>query len=120
MHAGGTAGYGETMDDPVEGQAFATPWAARAFALVMHLRDRGIITAREWTDALAEEVRLSSRARLGGCDTEHDALWVAALERVAVAKGLASAGLVSITAEAWEEVASQDRPFELEITRQEP
>jgi nitrile hydratase accessory protein len=63
--------------------AFAAPWEARAFAMVRLLRDRGVVSASEWTAAL--------RARVGAEITEVEYLdWLAALERVLIEKGLVS------------------------------
>lgn len=31
---------------------FAEPWQARAFALTVHLQERGLFTWTEWTEAL--------------------------------------------------------------------
>src|SRR5207248_10296873 len=70
------------------GPVFAEPWQAQAFALAVKLSEQGHFTWKEWAAALASE--LQSAADRGDADDgshyyEH---WLAALERLAQAKGL--------------------------------
>ncbi len=98
--------------DPV----FAEPWQARAFALAMKLSDGGYFTRKEWTAALARE--LSCAATRGEVDDgshyyEH---WLAALEALAVAKGLADRHTLAARKEAWREAhhrTPHGKPVEL-------
>lgn len=64
--------------------AFAEPWEARAFAMVRLLRDRHIVSAEEWTSALAAQI---AAADTGEVAYRH---WLAALEQVLREKGLVS------------------------------
>ena len=80
---------------------FAEPWQARAFALVLKLTERGHFTQKEWTMALARELR--SVTDHGGADDgshyyEH---LLAALEALAVEKGLTSRTSLSARKAAW-------------------
>ncbi len=87
------------------GRAFAAPWEAEAFALALLLHDRGVFTWSEWAETLAAEI--ARPPRLGETDDGRGYYghWLAALERLVVAKGLASAGMLSLLRERWAEAA---------------
>jgi nitrile hydratase accessory protein len=86
-------------------QAFEAPWEAQAFALVLMLHDKGVFTWSEWAEALGAEI--ARAPRLGEADDGRGYYghWLAALEQLVVGKGLASAGLLSLLRERWDEVA---------------
>lgn len=74
------------MPSDSDGVVFREPWEAQAFAIAVALSEHGLFTWGEWAAALGEEIR-ASEAR-GDPDTgeiyyHH---WLAALERVVVAK----------------------------------
>jgi nitrile hydratase accessory protein len=73
---------------------FAAPWEARAFAMVRLLRDRGVVSASEWTAALSEQVG----DEMAEVEYRH---WLAALERVLTEKGLVSHGELQRNHAAW-------------------
>jgi len=84
------------------GPVFAEPWQAQAFALAVKLSEQGHFTWKEWAAALADE--LQSAAQRGEPDDgsryyEH---WLAALERLVTAKGLADSGALLTRKAAWE------------------
>jgi nitrile hydratase accessory protein len=95
---------------------FAEPWQAQAFALTVKLSEQGHFTWKEWAAALAEE--LQSAASRGEADDgsryyEH---WLAALERLVTAKGLAEPGALTLRKEAWTDAyrnTPHGRPVEL-------
>jgi nitrile hydratase accessory protein len=86
----------ELQTDPV----FAEPWQAQAFALAVRLSEQGHFTWKEWSAALADE--LKSAAALEGEPArgyyEH---WLAALERLVTAKGLTNEAALLERKEAW-------------------
>ncbi len=90
---------------PDRPQAFAAPWEAQAFAMTLMLHERGLFTWSEWAEALGREI---ARARRlgdpddGGSYYRH---WLSALERLIVAKGVASAGMLTVLRERWDEAA---------------
>lgn len=93
---------------------FREPWEAEAFALVVALQDRGVFTAVEWADALGKQVHGDHAAEDGHDYYEH---WLAALESLLAAKGLASPEAVSDIAAAWQRAAHatpHGRPILLE------
>ncbi|MCZ6663886.1 MAG: nitrile hydratase accessory protein [Gammaproteobacteria bacterium] len=67
---------------------FKTPWEAKAFALVMHLHQRGHFTWPEWTARLGEEIEAGSVEDDG---SGYYLLWLAAAEKLVVAKSICGA-----------------------------
>jgi nitrile hydratase accessory protein len=86
------------IDEPV----FAEPWQAQAFALTVALHDRGLFSWNEWADALSAEVRHPGAAADGHDYYEH---WLAALENLLAAKGVAASVDVDALAAAWQRAA---------------
>jgi nitrile hydratase accessory protein len=84
-------------DEPV----FAQAWQAQAFALVIELSRRGHFSWPEWTAALAAELKAADAG--GGHDDgrhyyDH---WLAALERLVLAKGLTDPAALEGRMMAW-------------------
>lgn len=67
------------------GPVFAEPWQAQAFALVLELHARGVFGWREWTQALATELRADPHD--DGSHYYHH--WLCALERLLGELGIA-------------------------------
>jgi nitrile hydratase accessory protein len=70
-----------------EGPLFAAPWQAQAFAITLALCDSGFFSWKEWTETLAEEIR--AHPALDDGHHYYD-LWLAALHRLLIRKGLAT------------------------------
>lgn len=73
------------------GPLFRAPWEAQAFAMMLSLHGAGAFSWKEWAAALAEE--LAATAARGEPDDgsryyEH---WLAALEKLVVAKNVVAA-----------------------------
>ena len=84
---------------------FAEPWQARAFGMTLALFEAGHFTWPEWTDALSAEIaaaRQRGEPDLGPGYYHH---WLAALERIAAAKGLTSVPELAGRKEAWAHAA---------------
>ena len=83
------------------GPVFAEPWEAQAFALAVKLSEQGHFTWKEWASALADE--LKSAADRGEPDdgSRYYHHWLAALERLVAAKGLADPESLKARKEAW-------------------
>jgi nitrile hydratase accessory protein len=65
---------------PPDGPVFNDPWEARAFAMVLALHQRGLITWPQWAEALSRQIeaaRASGDADLGDTYYQH---WLKALE----------------------------------------
>lgn len=90
-----------------EERVFREPWEAKAFAVALTLHDRGVFTWPEWSSALAEEIE---RAQAAGDPDSGDTYyrhWLRALERIVVAKGIATSQTLARYHHAWE--AAVDR-----------
>lgn len=94
--AGGVpAGAGEPA-------AFDEPWQAQAFALVVALHERGVLTWPEWAEALGAQVNRADAAADGHDYYRH---WLAALEALLDRKGIALPARVDDLADAWQRAA---------------
>jgi nitrile hydratase accessory protein len=86
-----------------DGPAFDEPWQAEAWALAISLQDAGHVTAAEWSAALGAEI-LAAQARGDPDDgSTYYRHVLAALERLAGEKGLASRAALLNRRRAWEE-----------------
>ena len=97
------------------GPMFAEPWQAQAFALAVQLSAEGAFTWPEWAQALGAELA-SDPEDDGGRYYEH---WVAALERLATARGMAGATELWRRKIEWAEAylrTPHGRPVELDPT----
>jgi nitrile hydratase accessory protein len=84
-----------------DGLVFHEPWEAQAFALARSLQERGVFSATEWAAALGAEIKQAQAA--GDADTGETYYhhWLAALERLVAAKGLADTRTLARNREAW-------------------
>jgi nitrile hydratase accessory protein len=80
---------------------FAEPWEAQAFALAVRLSAEGHFTWKEWAGVLAEELEAARGCGIPDDGTRYYLYWLAALERLAMAKGLADSAELSARKEAW-------------------
>ncbi len=104
------------------GPVFAEPWQAQAFALAVQLSEAGHFTWKEWAASLAQE--LKSAADRGEPDDgshyyEH---WLAALEKLATAKGLTDVRALDARKQAWVEAYRQTphgAPVRLDARRED-
>src|SRR3954466_10021694 len=74
-----------------DGPVFREPWEAQAFAMAVALHARGLFTWPEWAASLADQIR---RAQAAGDPDTGDTYyrhWLANLEQLIAAKGVASA-----------------------------
>jgi nitrile hydratase accessory protein len=90
-----------------EAPVFRAPWEAEVFALALALNERGLFTWTEWAATLGEEIR---KAQAGGDPDTGETYylhWLATLERIVAAKGLADAGLLARTRDAWQHACAR-------------
>ena len=105
-------------DEPV----FKEPWEAQAFSLVIALHESGVFSWDEWSEALPQAIhrglhpggvndvvqpvgegpgdRMGEREDRGDSYYQH---WLAAIEHLAIAKGLSEAGELAQRVQAWRE-----------------
>jgi nitrile hydratase accessory protein len=81
---------------------FPEPWAAEAFAMTVHLHERGLFAWREWADCLSAELHKPGRAEDG---SDYFDCWVAALSGLLVSRGIADAGAVLGLQQSWQRAA---------------
>ena len=90
-----------------EGPVFREPWEAQAFAMALTLHERGLFTWNEWAATLADEIK---RAQASG-DPDHGETyyrhWLATLERLVSAKGVASSETLHRYRDAWDRAADR-------------
>ncbi len=99
--------------DPVEGHGqndgpvFREPWEAQAFALTLSLHERGVFAWKEWTAILGDEIKKAQAA--GDADTGETYYhhWLAALERLVAAKGIADEETLGRIVEAWRRASAR-------------
>jgi nitrile hydratase accessory protein len=83
------------------GPVFAEPWQAQAFALAVKLSEQGHFTWKEWAAALATEFQAAARRGEPDDGSRYYEHWLAALETLVTAKGLADPTALVMRKEAW-------------------
>jgi nitrile hydratase accessory protein len=99
------------------GPVFAEPWQAAAFALAVRLTEQGHFTWKEWAAALADELRVAAERGEPDDGSRYYHCWLAALERLVVAKRLSDAATLLARKEAWADAyrrTPHGKPVELE------
>jgi nitrile hydratase accessory protein len=84
-----------------DGPVFREPWEAQAFALVVSLQERGVISRSEWAAALGDEIKKAQAAGDPDTGETYYRHWLAALERIVAAKSLADPHMLARTRDAW-------------------
>lgn len=87
---------------PEGAPVFAEPWQAQAFALTVHLHERGVFAWNEWAEHLSREVHQLGRAVDG---SDYFDAWVAALTHLLAEKGLADEATVLLLQQSWQRAA---------------
>ena len=106
------AGSGATAPGPADpaGPVFREPWEAQAFAMTLLLEARGTFSWAEWAEALGEEIRQAQRAGDPDSGDTYYRHWLAALERLVTAKGIASPAALLGARHAWSHAAARTPP----------
>jgi nitrile hydratase accessory protein len=84
-----------------DGPVFAEPWEAQAFALAVRLCEQGHFTWKEWAGVLADELRSAAERGEPDDGSRYYHHWLAALERLVMAKGLTDRAAMEERQEAW-------------------
>jgi nitrile hydratase accessory protein len=90
-----------------DGPVFREPWEAQAFAMALTLHERGLFTWNEWAAALADEIK---RAQAAGDPDTGDTYyrhWLATLEGLIAAKGVATLETQHRYRDAWDHAADR-------------
>ena len=91
------------------GPVFAEPWQAQAFALAVRLSEQGHYTWKEWASALAAQLQAAADRGEPDDGSRYYEHWLAALESLVVAKGLADRPALDTRKEEWA-AAYRDTP----------
>jgi nitrile hydratase accessory protein len=97
------AGLPRDADGPV----FREPWEAQAFAMALVLHKRGLFTWNEWAAALADEIRHAQAAGDPDTGETYYRHWLATLERLIAAKGVATPETLHRYRDAWDHAADR-------------
>ena len=99
-----------------EGPVFREPWEAQAFAMALALHERGVFTWTEWAATLAEEIKRAQSAGDPDTGETYYQHWLATLERLVSAKGVATSDALHHYRDAWDHAADRTphgKPIEL-------
>jgi len=105
------------------GPVFAEPWQANAFALAVKLSEQGHFTWKEWASALADTLRAAAERGEPDDGSKYYDYWLATLERLVIAKGLANQEALAARKAAWVEAyrnTPHGKPVELPRSRARP
>ena len=98
------------------GPVFAEPWQAQAFALAVKLSEQGHYTWKEWAAALSDQLQAAARRGEPDDGSRYYEHWLAALESLVAAKGLADPRALETRKAAWVDAyrhTPHGRPVEL-------
>src|SRR5918997_2744891 len=89
------------------GPVFRAPWEAHAFAMALALYQKGLFAWSEWSAMLGAEIKKAQAA--GDPDTGETYYhhWLATLERLVSAKGVANEEKPARYREAWDHAAER-------------
>jgi nitrile hydratase accessory protein len=88
-----------------EGPVFREPWEAKAFAMALALQARGLFTWSEWAATLAGEIKRAQASGDPDTGETYYRHWLATLERLVAAKGVASSETLNRYRDAWDHAA---------------
>ena len=96
--------------------AFAEPWEAQAFALVLCLSSRGCYSWTEWSAALSAALKMTEGSQAANDGSTFYHCWLAALENLLLAKGIVDSETLTLRKAEWVEAFNatpHGRPVEL-------
>lgn len=88
-----------------DGPVFEEPWQAQAFAIAVKLHERGVFSWQEWAATLAEEIRRAQAAGDPDTGATYFHHWLAALEKLVIAKGVETGAALGARKDAWDRAA---------------
>jgi nitrile hydratase accessory protein len=90
-----------------EGPVFREPWEAQAFAMTLHLYDRGLFQWPEWAAILGDEIKKAQAAGDPDTGETYYRHWLAALERIVAEKGVTDPVTLKKFYHAWDHAADR-------------
>ena len=105
-----------------DGPVFGEPWEAQAFAMAVHLHERGKFEWTEWAETLSEVIKSNET---NGVEKQYYEHWLEALEAIATKSQLATSNELETEQSAWREAAAatpHGEPIELmrQVTNSRP
>jgi len=98
------------------GPVFSEPWQAQAFALAVKLSEQGLFTWSEWAETFGAELKAAADRGESDDGSHYYEHWLAALERLVTAKGLADRAALDRRKQDWAEAyqhTPHGKPVEL-------
>ena len=83
--------------------AFAEPWHAQVFAITVKLSEEGHFAWPEWAEQFGAGLKRAAEAGGPSDGSDYYDVWLATLEALLVARGLATKGALSELKQAWTE-----------------
>jgi nitrile hydratase accessory protein len=108
----------EPKRDAGAAPAFAEPWQAQAFALVVRLSEAGHFTWREWSAALGAELLAAAERGEPHDGSRYYEHWLSALEQLVTNKGLTDMQALAVRKSEWLNAyrdTPHGRPVELNL-----
>ena len=99
-----------------DGPVFRDPWEAHAFAMALALHARGLFTWNEWAAALADQIKRAQAEGDPDTGETYYRHWLATLEYLVAAKGVATSEALHRYRDAWDHAADRTphgKPIEL-------
>jgi nitrile hydratase accessory protein len=90
-----------------DGPVFREPWEAQAFAMALALHARGLFTWTEWAETLAGEIKRAQAAGDADSGETYYRHWLATLEKLVAAKGVATPDTLHRYRDAWDQAADR-------------
>ena len=90
-----------------DGPVFREPWEAQAFAMALAMHAQGLFTWNEWATELAGEVKRAQAAGDPDSGETYYRHWLATLEKLVAAKGVASSETLHRYRNAWDHAADR-------------
>lgn len=91
------------------GPVFNEPWQAQAFAMAIHLEQRGVFTWAAWAQTLGNEIERARKAGDPDDGSTYYVHWLTTLERLVSESGIASRDTLSAFADAWGRAAQRTK-----------
>jgi nitrile hydratase accessory protein len=85
-----------------DGPVFREPWEAQAFGMALALYAHGLFTWSEWAATLADQIKRAQAAGDPDTGKTYYRHWLATLERLVAAKGVASSETLHRYRDAWD------------------
>jgi nitrile hydratase accessory protein len=90
-----------------DGPVFREPWEAQAFAMALALHARGLFTWPEWAASLADEIKRAQGFGDPDSGETYYRHWLANLEKLISAKGVATRDTLQRYRDAWDHAADR-------------